>query len=162
MINELIKCPIGFNFFQIKYIFSNKILSLYIHLKSNLLIFYIMANRINIKMLLAQIFNEFEQYNPKYYMLPDDPRLDTYYVSIDRNNYIVLYGICGECDEIAIFNSNNTFYDITTQNGLEMFANKLDDNGNDVIICELNLLELNCDMNNAIALIKNALEHIIQ
>lgn len=77
----------------------------------------------NINKLSDAILFELRQFNPKFCRQFDDPRIDTYYISINQNYYIVLYGICEECDTITLYNNKNINYDIMTTQGIEKFAN---------------------------------------
>jgi len=77
----------------------------------------------NINELLNKLLFELKFFNPKYCRQFDDPRLDNYYISINQNYYIVLYGICEECDTICFYNNKNMDYDIMTTEGIEEFAN---------------------------------------
>ncbi len=69
----------------------------------------------DINNLLDKSLIELKIFNPKYCRQLDDPRIDTLYISINQHNYIVLYGVCGECDTIVIYNNKNTKYNIITK-----------------------------------------------
>ena len=109
--------------------------------------------------LLDKILFELKTLNPKYYREMDDPRIDTYYISINQNNYIVLSGIYGECDCVSIYNNNNIKYDIMTQQGINDYLNKYDEEMDDMcnIIFELKLDTFNGNINDLILLLRNSL-----
>lgn len=72
--------------------------------------------------LLDKILIEFN--NPLYCRQLDDTRIDIYYIALNKNYYIVLNGVCGECDNIAFYHNNNISCDITTEFGINIFTNK--------------------------------------
>lgn len=78
---------------------------------------------ININVLLKKLLVELEIYNPKYTKEFDDPAIDTYYISINQYNYIVLYGSFEVCHSIAIYNKNDNKYNIMTTDGLNYYVN---------------------------------------
>ena len=77
--------------------------------------------------LLDRMLINLEPFKPLYYRQLDDPRIDTYYISINNNYYMVLYGICDECDSVKIYNDNNIKYDIKTTQGIKNFVNNYDE-----------------------------------
>lgn len=120
--------------------------------------------KFNINNLLDKILFEFKTLNPKYSRQLDDPRIDTYYISINKNNFIVLCGICDECDHISICNNNNINHNIMTTHGLDMFVNQenqenIDDTNN--VIFEIELDTFNGNIDNLILLVKNSIQKII-
>ena len=78
----------------------------------------------NINTLLDKILFELKIFNPIYCRVFDDPRIDTYFISVNQNNYIVLYGGCDECEQIVMYNNNNMKHNLMTTKGLEIFANE--------------------------------------
>lgn len=113
--------------------------------------------------LLDKILVELKIFNPKYCRELDDPRIDTYYISINQNNYIVLKGGCSECDSIYIYNNNNIKYNIMTTHGIENYVNKSDDPICDTrdIIFELKLNTFNGNINDLILFLTNSVKKII-
>ncbi len=75
-----------------------------------------------INTLLDKILFELKTLNPIYCREMDDPRIDIYYISINKHNYMVLYGSYGECVSVVIYNNNNIKYDIMTTQGIENFV----------------------------------------
>lgn len=117
----------------------------------------------NINNLLDKILFEINPLNPIFCREWDDPRIDTYYISINENNYIVLDGVCEQCDNIAIYNNNNLKYNIMTRQGLNNFVNKygeqMDDSCN--IIFELDLNNFNGNINDLILILTNTIKKIV-
>jgi hypothetical protein len=109
----------------------------------------------DINTLLDKILFELKILNPLYCRQPDDPRIDTYYISINQHNYIILYGTCDECDNIIIYNNNNINHDIMTTQGIKNFVyideNIIDDISGNIInddnINDENIIDENIDDN---------------
>lgn len=80
---------------------------------------------------------------PIIYREPDDPRIDTYYISINRNTYIVINGVCGYCDDIYIYTDNNITDNIMTLLGIRNYVDKIYNdnkiNNSRNVICQLDL-----------------------
>lgn len=113
--------------------------------------------------LLDKMLVELKIFNPQYYRELDDPRIDTYYISINQHYYIVLYGVCEECDDIAIINNNNIKYNIMTAHGLENYVkhNYNCDNETGNIIFELELDTFNGNMDDLIIFLTNSIKKFI-
>ncbi len=113
--------------------------------------------------LLDKLLFKLRTLNPKYYRELDDNRIDTYYISLNSHNFMVLYGLCGECDSIAIYNNNNINYNIMTTQGIENFVNnyneQIDNTSN--IIFELELDTFNGSINDLLLLLTNSVNNII-
>ena len=105
----------------------------------------------------------FELKNPLYCRQLDDPRIDTYYISINQSNFIVLYGVCGECDGIIIYNKNNIKYNIMTPLGIDKFVNTYEpfDYENMSKIFELKLDSFNGNLNDVILHLTNEVKNIV-
>lgn len=115
-----------------------------------------------INTLLDKIIAELNIFNPKWCRKLDDPRIDTYYISINQNNYIVLSGYCGGCDNIYIYNNDNIKYDIMTTHGINNYVNTYGeqiDMGN--IIFELKLDTFNGNMKDLLLFLTNSVKEII-
>jgi len=116
----------------------------------------------NINTLLNKMLFELKIFNPKYCRQFDDPRIDSYYISINQHNYMVLNGICDECDNIIIYNNNNINHNIMTTRGIENFVNKdeiIDDTS--IVIFELELDTFNGNINDLIILLTNLVKKIV-
>ncbi len=114
--------------------------------------------------LLDKILFKLKSITPLYCRQLDDPRIDTYYISLNQNYYMVLYGVCGECDNVIIYNNNNIKYNIMTTEGIEKFVNNYDevmDTDDDNIIFELKLDTFNGNINDLILLLTNLVKNII-
>ena len=117
----------------------------------------------NINTLIEKILFELKTLNPKCCRSMDDPRIDTYYISINQHNYMVLYGVCDECDSIVIYNNNDIKYDIMTIEGIENFVNKYEPNDDDDcnIIFELELDTFNGNITDLVLLLTNSVKQIV-
>ena len=117
----------------------------------------------NINDLLDRILFKLESIKPLYCRQLDDPRIDTYYISINQNYYMVLYGVCDECDSIVIYNNNNIKYNIMTIEGIENFVNNYDEvmDATCNIIFELELDTFNGNINDLILLLTNSVKNIV-
>ncbi len=124
-----------------------------------------MIFNINTFTLADEILFKLKILKPAYYRVMDDPRIDTYYISLNQNNYIVLYGDreCSECDYICIYNNNNIKYNIMTTQGIENFVNNYDKQIDDInnIIFELKLNTFDGNMNDLILLLTNSIKQIV-
>ena len=117
----------------------------------------------DINTLLDKILFELKIFYPVYCREMDDPRIDTYYISINQNNYMVLYGSCDKCDSVCIFNNNNIKYNIMTTQGIEEFVNKYDKLIDETcnIIFELELDTFNGNINDLLLLLTNSVKQIV-
>lgn len=71
-----------------------------------------------------KIMSAFSRFNPKICRQFDDPRIDTDYVSIASNMYLVLQGVCECYDTVTVFKHNGIHNcDIMTTEGLRQFVN---------------------------------------
>lgn len=112
--------------------------------------------------LLDDLLFRLRTLKPKYCRQFDDPRIDTLYISINPHNFIVLSGVCDECDSITIYNNNNIKYDIMTDQGIENFVNhdeSRDTIGN--IIFELELDTFDGTINDLLLVLTNAIKEIV-
>ena len=100
---------------------------------------------------------------PVYYRQNDDPRIDTWYISLNKNYYMVLYGICDECDSVVIYNNNNIKYNIMTLEGIENFVKNYDEEMHSTsnTILDLDLDTYNGDINDLILFLTNSVKNIV-
>lgn len=113
--------------------------------------------------LLDRMLINLKPLKPLYYRQLDDPRIDTYYISINNNYYMVLYGICDKCDSVAILNNNNIKYDIKTMQGIELFVENYDEvtDATCNVVFELELNTFNGNMNDLILFLTNSVKNIV-
>lgn len=113
--------------------------------------------------LLDRILFKLKTINPLYCRQLDDPRIDIYYISINKNYYMVLYGVCGECDRVVIYNNNNIKYNIMTTQGIENFVNNYDEvtDATRNIVFELKLDIFNGNINDLILFLTNSVKNIV-
>lgn len=97
--------------------------------------------------ILDKILLKFKILHPQYCRVLDDPRIDTYYISLNQQNCIVLGGLCDECDNISLYNNIQTNDNIMTLEGLHNFANynQSMDDFNVLLDLELNKFDGNID-----------------
>jgi hypothetical protein len=116
---------------------------------------------IDINVLLEKLLCQSEFKNSKWTRVFDDPRIDTYYISITKNIYLILYGMRDGFEELILYKYINydVPYEIMSQNGLQIFANdhQLYNDDNEKIIFEYSF---NHDMNmgEIVSLIKNKIK----
>lgn len=79
--------------------------------------------QIDILDLTDKILCEFSTFKPLRCRLFDDPRCDTYYISIMQNVYIIIREACDSFEDLSIYKNNNIQSDIMTQEGLDNFTN---------------------------------------
>lgn len=115
----------------------------------------------NINVLLDRMLLELKSFNPVYCRQLDDPRIDHYYISINQNYYMVLYGVCGECDSVEIHNNNNNKCNIMTIQGIDNFVNKCDGPMYNKIIFEMELDFFNGNMDDLILYLTNSVKQIV-
>ena len=117
----------------------------------------------NINDLLDRILFNLESIKPLYCRQLDDPRIDIYYIPINQNYYMVLYGAYDECYSIVIYNNNNIKYNIITIEGLENFVNNYDEvmDATCNIIFELELDTFNGNINDLILLLTNSVKNVV-
>jgi len=135
-----------------------------------------MENKTNdINILLDKILVEFKSLNPKFCRECNDPRIDTYYISLSQTIYIVLNGICDYCDSISINKIDNFMFDITFDQGLYHLANGIWNDEdltefNDKLLYELTIVDDETnelidenyrDVDYVVSLIKNKLKEFI-
>ena len=77
---------------------------------------------VDIHELLDQILEKFKEFNPIHCRSYDDPRIDTYYIAIKPNIYIVIEGLCDCCDYVSVY-KNNTNSNIMTLDCINRLAN---------------------------------------
>jgi hypothetical protein len=105
-----------------------------------------------------------QTYNPKHCVQFNDTRIHTYYISINRTTYLVLYGVSDDCDRVVLCNNDAIKEDITTDKGLDLYANtnerfKLEEDN--YIILDINLAvfleELYLSIDDLLLIIKSRL-----
>lgn len=109
---------------------------------------------------LERLLVNLETLHPFYCRQFDDPRIDTYYISIHPHYYMVLHGVCDECDSIAIYNNLNGTYDLRTKQGLEQFVNQ-EMNATDTLMFEWTLDTFHGNINELLVFVTNAVKHIV-
>jgi hypothetical protein len=124
--------------------------------------------KIDINELFDKMCFELNPLTPKWCRQLDDTRIDTYYISINPHNYIILSGCGDECDFVGIYKHNNIKYDIMTQQGIEDYANYNDEKNDgmtepDNIIFELELDddEFNESMDDLVLLLTKLVKGIV-
>ena len=125
----------------------------------------------DINILLDKLLLSLKTIKPMYCRELDDPRIDTYYISINQNYYMALNGLCDECDSVKIYNDNNIKYNIMTYQGLENFVNNEEpwDDTKHNIVFELELKTFNVNinrnkneqMNDLVLLLTNTVKSIV-
>jgi hypothetical protein len=108
--------------------------------------------------LCKKVLSDLHSYNPKY----NDPRIQTYYISVNRTTYIVLYGLCDECDRLVLYNNNTIDEDITTNKGLDLYVNNDDlreDDSNIILDLDLGVFveQLNLNIDDLLLIVKSRL-----
>jgi hypothetical protein len=88
--------------------------------------------------LLDKILFALKPLNPVHCYEPNDPRLKGYYISINKNHFMIING-CDSCDMVSIYKNDNIGFDITTQHGLEMFSHDGSDVGEEMLELDLNV-----------------------
>lgn len=116
---------------------------------------------IDINSFLNELLNYFENFNPKFARIPNDPRLDGYIISITQNLYIFIEGTCDTLEDISIFFDDNNPYDVMTENGIESFANEFDFCCSDNLLLELYDIDDDSNENELISLINNKIQEIL-
>lgn len=61
-----------------------------------------MRNPIYINELRKKIMFELKDFEPKYFKVYEDPRIDMYYIFINLHVYMALEGLYNECDSLVI------------------------------------------------------------
>ena len=91
----------------------------------------------DITRLLKKLLDQPEFKKSKWTKVFDDPRIDTYYISITKNIYLILYGVGDSFEELALYKHTkyDIPYEIMTQDGINKLAND-DDlyyDGNEIV-----------------------------
>jgi hypothetical protein len=111
----------------------------------------------NINLLLKNLLDQPKFKKSKWTRQFNDPRIDTFYISITQNIYLILYGTCDGFEELVLCKHINYDipYEIMTQDGIDKFANDddLDYDGNEIVF-ECNF-ENNMNMHEIVSLINN-------
>ena len=115
----------------------------------------------DINVLLDKLLIALKPLNPAYCRQDDDPRIDTYCISINQCTYMILDGICDGCDTVAIPNCPNIQYDIMTAQGIEDFINNCPQNDNFNVIFELELDTYAGSMKELVLLLTNEVKQIV-
>ncbi len=105
--------------------------------------------------ILDNILIAFNMLSPKYCGLFDDPRINTYYISLSNSNYIKLQGICDDCEYITLYRNDNLKHNIMTFDGLNKTINYSDEDINNTSLKILEIkIDIDSNMDNIILLIK--------
>lgn len=106
-----------------------------------------MVVHVEIHKLLEQLTDKLNPFEPTIMTELDDPRMDTYYMSVTEHCYIVLQGVCGTCEDISIYYApvSRTF---TTANGYWTYIQP-----DDECVFELELDDFNGSLDDLISLI---------
>jgi hypothetical protein len=112
--------------------------------------------------LCKKVLSDLHSYNPKYCIQYNDPRIQTYYISVNRTTYVVLNGLCDKCDRLVLYNNNTIDEDITTNKGLDLYVNNDDlreDDSNIILDLDLGVFveQLNLNIDDLLLIVKSRL-----